>query len=909
MANQTYFKYIYAGTNDFVSPVFNDVISNIRCFVNSVEVSFSFLTPTSIELDVEPNIGDIVEVLRLTYDNNRLVNFTNNSILKEQDLDKNSDQLFYLIEELKNNDTKDLEFIQGQLNKFVSEKNDIDSSGYVDGNLNNQIQSVQDALNVIDDFTIAQSSDDITIDTSVDGNGNLTGNSTTLSDLISEIDTLPLDDVATNAGNNTLEGENSSLGLQDIVDILNQYQTKNSEVKDTDVKTTPTDGNGNFDSELTTVGDKLNAADGTISGFDPAKQYKTPTPTLSGASVGNEGEILIVTITNYSALNAYNAQASGGSIVFNNNTIEWTLPNVTVNESHSLTIFATGSGQLQSDNGQKDISVVNVPISSDDSIILDNAFNDPLNINISSGFDVVDFKLETTSDNASVDLVTFSQEGGDGDWVSNQESVSIELSEVVTETGTTNNLLRTKEVVGIGDKFLIDTNVADDPQQGFEIVGAPSEVVEGVGDGSVVTGTSHNIMPASTYLYGRCLVLSNGNTLFTTKDSSLGIIYYAITDIKGNIVKPATIVTNLANSVSPFKSAVNGSSFTLAYNLYNDNSSHYKTYDENGNIINSFSNPTYGLQTMCVKPNGNILTINYTYSGSIKYFVEYTQSGSIVNAIDISSSDIGTKNAESLVYVSNGNILFDETGTSKPLYEVDINGNIIKTGVSLYGSNNWSIYNVLENSDEYIVQSDRTGTGQANTHVVHRLNKTDLSIIGDYIGYYPLQYDIDKYYFIGTYDYITYEKGGSPTYSGYSSGSIPSASPLEYSSMFINKDGNVDMLAGPDTTNITDYTINISPGVTTYEVDISSLGLTTLPDAFYFDPDITFSTSMVGTGLAKNYSIKTLDDFNIDVLGNMTITYPTTNIQGRDYNWKIEVPINNRLNNIYNVTSNFTKLG
>ena len=60
---------------------------------------FNFLTPTSVELVTAPLTGDIIETKRVTKIDSREVDYTNGSVLREQELDRDSNQLFYLIQE------------------------------------------------------------------------------------------------------------------------------------------------------------------------------------------------------------------------------------------------------------------------------------------------------------------------------------------------------------------------------------------------------------------------------------------------------------------------------------------------------------------------------------------------------------------------------------------------------------------------------------------------------------------------------------------------------------------------------------------------------------------------------------------------------------------------------------------
>jgi hypothetical protein len=74
---------------------------HVEVQVNTSSVSFTWVNDSTVQLDSTPAEGDVVTILRQSVLDSRLVDFTAGSILKEQDLDKATKQLLYLIQETK----------------------------------------------------------------------------------------------------------------------------------------------------------------------------------------------------------------------------------------------------------------------------------------------------------------------------------------------------------------------------------------------------------------------------------------------------------------------------------------------------------------------------------------------------------------------------------------------------------------------------------------------------------------------------------------------------------------------------------------------------------------------------------------------------------------------------------------
>lgn len=74
--------------------------SHVKAFVDNVEVTFTWLTGSSVQLDATPSAGATVKLQRITPRDARLVDFEDGSTLSGQDLDTNSLQSFYIAQEV-----------------------------------------------------------------------------------------------------------------------------------------------------------------------------------------------------------------------------------------------------------------------------------------------------------------------------------------------------------------------------------------------------------------------------------------------------------------------------------------------------------------------------------------------------------------------------------------------------------------------------------------------------------------------------------------------------------------------------------------------------------------------------------------------------------------------------------------
>lgn len=73
--------------------------ANVSVEVNGTPVTFTWANATTVDLDVAPAVNDLVELIRSTDNTVRAVDFTDGTVINEQQLDKSALQVFYLVQE------------------------------------------------------------------------------------------------------------------------------------------------------------------------------------------------------------------------------------------------------------------------------------------------------------------------------------------------------------------------------------------------------------------------------------------------------------------------------------------------------------------------------------------------------------------------------------------------------------------------------------------------------------------------------------------------------------------------------------------------------------------------------------------------------------------------------------------
>ena len=352
---QTYYGYIYNGTNSFTSPIYDENISTIKAYVNEIEKSFTQLGPTTISLDVEPNIGDLVEILRYTQDDSRYVDFTNGSILREQELDLDSNQLFNLIQESR-----------GLIDQANYKLTLLDTSNF-NNNLSLADTTIQKAFDTLDNLTMGAAST-ISVDTTSFDN-NLSSNEDTLQKCLNVIDDLNINDTRIvsdgnnnfgtgvdvlknlpNGSNNTAVG-NLSLGTEGTSEINSNnvavgFKSGYNQTGDGNAQTTASSVFIGYEAGLDHEQSNYNCVIGTSSGTEIQGDYNVILGNEAGKKIQSNNNVVIG--SNANSINSIKTFTASTLIGF-----EAGRDNISGSYS---TLIGQYAGRLQS-NGQHNIGI------------------------------------------------------------------------------------------------------------------------------------------------------------------------------------------------------------------------------------------------------------------------------------------------------------------------------------------------------------------------------------------------------------------------------------------------------------------------------------------------------------------------------------------------------------------------
>lgn len=924
MANITYYKYTYNGVNDFVSPIYDQEISEIKAFVNDIEVTFAFLTDTSIQLTVEPTIGDIVEVLRETYKENPLVDFTNGSILNEKSLDLQGNQIFNLIEELNGNDTKNKTYLEEQINTSASNLISIDSSAW-SGNLTNNPVTIQDALDEVDALVL-DSADPSKINLTVAGTGNIP-TSGTLSEIITQIDNLDTDDYTTVTGS-TGSIPDGVYKLEDVTNYLSTTKTSNNETTGDDVTVTSLNPQTGLE--------ETNSLTITLNNLNSVK------PTISSSPTGTEESQLILTITNYNPTSSYEAIVIGGTIdSIVGDTITWTLPTVTVDTDFDISVYATDFGLIKSVPSVTTINVTNIPIVPDVQIVY-NANFDGANTENNVGMDITTNVLKPLQDNATIESIHIDQEGIDGDFVSYEETLTATMKPIGIEAGSTNIELQTLDLIVQGEETIINDidftlpvitegvgNVGDGLSTKIQnntfvpilsTTGASNSASNGtyivhyitnggsqaarfeIGDDGTVNTYNNSFFQVGGLSYddgghnvkvdprnGTDFIFFNkynNNGIFTTdkfalmvRDVNNSMAVVQDIDLGGfssfpdNGANPLTSVTS-----SNEKMSIEGNVVNIAGNMIFDdglgpkNAMFLIRYDLVGATADYYYWENNTLDTV------HSVTSDATYT-YIYYFDDFTNQMKITKiinstgAIDVTLAlqveSSGSFQVGSLKIFEGNLYLFYEKYNLSELFvmKLDLNlaGIISDLEVPL-GSGSYSVdYHMFE-WDTNLLAINTTG-GNATLFKIHTYN----TLTGA---------------FVEIFDQTT---TGNNTYTLF----------MEDSKNFISQYGTG--------TTAHMYRLGTSPGQPLYKADISPLGLGVAPTTAFFKPLINFKNSMTPNNTTSNLLVSTPTS-SVGSGSIFTMDFPKVSTQGRSYKWSVEIVDQNKVVSVDSVITDMEKL-
>lgn len=886
MSNKTYYKYTYNGVNSFTSPIYDEEISEIKAFVNNIEVNFRFLTSTMIKLITEPIVGDVVEILRVTSSNGKIIDFTNGEVLDERKLNKQNNQFFNLVKELEGNDVKDKTFLENEIAIKDSIGDNVDSGSWVSGNLNDQITKIQEVFDSVDDFIIDDADPD-KIDITVPGTGNIptSGN---LTETITVIDVIDTNDTAEVVGS-TGSIPDGTQTLETIGDYLGADKTDNTE----------------------TTGDDVTVGEGTLT--EELNNLNSTAPIISLPASGPEETQISVTITDYDPNSSYNAEISGGVIdSFVNNTLLWTLPSVTIDTEHNIKMFKTEPGLITSPPITGVINVTNVTIVPDTDIIYNTNF-DNINTANNIGMDLSNNVLKPLQDNASIESVNIVQEVEEGDWILTNEEVKTFLKEIVVEPETTNTLIKTKELIVTGDKLLIDNTT--DISQDRLTVGTVNEVVSGAGDftidtlpNTIDTTVKFNYL-SETFSNGDTLMIHDGvsasNKRFSLISRECVLIKDKVDLLTGEWYLPNNGSIIIRNDIIHIL-AIDYDSATVYSRFI------FKRFDQNFNQLSSIT-----VTHPQAKLFGTIAVYEVLNNGSIMCFFDilvdnlvelwhFSPTTGSISKREIKYNIIEghfDNNKNSLLKLSNGNLLFGYYNNNGSIItrEIDTNGDDVSGLLSLpVFSANERFVNIKETANNYVIGGIVNRSWIINKSITTIVNQIDTCVLPNN------NFFDDKIYLINSNKLYNYDDTNGLVQVGTDfSPTVFYNSDIPHS-YYINIDGNISRIQGNQA--LTYQVANYSPGITVYDFDITSLGYTNPPTNTYYDPDILFSSSLVGTSQPTFFNLKTETSFNITALGDLEQVFDVGVLQGREYKWSVYVPFLDKVTDVWYVSTSMNKI-
>ncbi|MGE4298098.1 MAG: hypothetical protein AB7E47_08730 [Desulfovibrionaceae bacterium] len=175
---------------------------------------------------------------------------------------------------------------------------------------------------------------------------------------------------------------------------------------------------------------------------DGLDAYRTPAPQLLGAATQTEYLDAVVTIANHDADAAYAVDVTGGTFARDGNAITWTMPAVAADTDHMLAVFATRPGELRSETTEHWITVVAIPIVSDDTVLF--------------GADTVaaDWPWALS---AAAYSDTESQDAEETDWLTVQTAVDLALTSLTVDgASTVSSLVLSGAAITEGDYLLVN---------------------------------------------------------------------------------------------------------------------------------------------------------------------------------------------------------------------------------------------------------------------------------------------------------------------------------------------------------------------------------------------------------------------------------------------------------------------
>lgn len=188
---------------------------------------------------------------------------------------------------------------------------------------------------------------------------------------------------------------------------------------------------------------------------DYITDYVTEAVQLSGVSSANENTTITITRDNYDSEIVYTPVVTGGSIVDNGATIDWTLPNVESDTIYYISDYARRVGELQSNLTTFEVTVLYVPVAP------------PTLSGVSSANELS--TIDITITNYDAGAISYNISVGAGSYIRTDDVISWTLPEVTVDTSY-NIVVGVTTSEGTSDNVTKSVTVLNVPIEGDDAV-------------------------------------------------------------------------------------------------------------------------------------------------------------------------------------------------------------------------------------------------------------------------------------------------------------------------------------------------------------------------------------------------------------------------------------------------------
>jgi len=186
----------------------------------------------------------------------------------------------------------------------------------------------------------------------------------------------------------------------------------------------------------------------------------TDTPTKTGNTTGTETTILVVTVTNWNAVQTLTISVEEGSYIDNEDgTISWTLPVYTGgDDSHNMSIQATEPSHVISEIATHTVTVLEAVGGTDQTILFENGTMTATEFPATGNIDLSGNTILADADVASATSYKVEQDGGDTDFINATPTVdNTAINYTVSAGATTSNVTITGAATFVtGDILLMN---------------------------------------------------------------------------------------------------------------------------------------------------------------------------------------------------------------------------------------------------------------------------------------------------------------------------------------------------------------------------------------------------------------------------------------------------------------------